>query len=32
LANVVLRNNGNSTFSDVSAASGIGAYRGNVGG
>ena len=32
LANVVLRNNENSTFSDVSAASGIGAYRGNVGG
>ena len=29
LANIVLRNNGNGTFSDVSAASGIGAYRGN---
>jgi enediyne biosynthesis protein E4 len=29
LGNVVLRNNGNGTFSDVSAASGIGAYRGN---
>ncbi len=29
LANVVLRNDGNGTFSDVSAASGIGAFRGN---
>ena len=29
LGNVVLRNNGNGTFSDVSAASGIGAYRGS---
>jgi hypothetical protein len=29
LPNVVLRNNGNGAFSDVSAESGIGAYRGN---
>ena len=29
LANVVFRNDGNGTFSDVSAASGIGGYRGN---
>jgi len=29
LPNVALRNNGDGTFTDVSAASGIGAYRGN---